>query len=163
MLVSLKAVQCTTSVLHSSIFSAARRPHPNGLCSVMHVHALQMITIIGYFFAVQINWRLSDDPVPADCLPELADSDFRKQARCKIFLGFTSNLISSGAREILKYLCKHHMIDVLVTTAGMSCFPFYCPSLLPIGSPFRRPRHSEKCSALQIMVVSACHSTVRRK
>jgi hypothetical protein len=68
---------------------------------------------------LQIKWRLSDDPVPADCLPELADLEFRKQARCKIFLGFTSNLISSGVRDILRYLCKHHMVDVLVTTAGM--------------------------------------------
>eukprot|EP00892_Ulva_mutabilis_P006398 jgi/Ulvmu1/412/UM001_0419.1 len=37
---------------------------------------------------------------------------------CKIFLGFTSNLISSGTREILKFLCKNRMIDVMVTTAG---------------------------------------------
>ncbi|GHJ87187.1 hypothetical protein NliqN6_3589 [Naganishia liquefaciens] len=35
-----------------------------------------------------------------------------------LFLGFTSNLISSGLREIIKFLCQHKMIDVLVTTAG---------------------------------------------
>jgi deoxyhypusine synthase len=38
---------------------------------------------------------------------------------CKIFLGFTSNLISSGTREVIKFLCKHKMVDVLVTTAGV--------------------------------------------
>ena len=38
--------------------------------------------------------------------------------RAKIFLGFTSNLISSGVREHIRYLVQHNMVDVLVTTAG---------------------------------------------
>ncbi len=38
--------------------------------------------------------------------------------RTKIFLGFTSNLISSGVREHIRYLVQHSMVDVLVTTAG---------------------------------------------
>lgn len=46
-----------------------------------------------------------------------ADAD--QQPGCKIFLGFTSNLISSGAREVLKFLCKNKMVDVMVTTAGV--------------------------------------------
>ena len=33
-------------------------------------------------------------------------------------MGFTSNLISSGVRESLRYLVQHRMVDVLVTTAG---------------------------------------------
>ena len=36
----------------------------------------------------------------------------------KVFLGFTSNLISSGVREHIRYLVQHRMVDVLVTTAG---------------------------------------------
>ena len=39
-------------------------------------------------------------------------------AKCKIFLGYTSNMISSGVRETLKYLVKNKMVDVIVTTAG---------------------------------------------
>ena len=38
--------------------------------------------------------------------------------QCKIFLGLTSNLISSGMREIIKFIVKHHMVDVIVVTAG---------------------------------------------
>lgn len=38
--------------------------------------------------------------------------------RCKIFLGYTSNLISSGLREQICYLAKHKMVDVIVSTAG---------------------------------------------
>lgn len=37
---------------------------------------------------------------------------------CTIFLGYTSNLISSGIRETIRYLVQHNMVDVLVTTAG---------------------------------------------
>ncbi|XP_058862976.1 deoxyhypusine synthase-like isoform X1 [Acipenser ruthenus] len=37
---------------------------------------------------------------------------------CTIFLGYTSNLISSGVRESIRYLAQHNMVDVLVSTAG---------------------------------------------
>lgn len=52
--------------------------------------------------------------------------------RCTIFLGYTSNMVSSGLRETIRYLVQHKMVDVLVTTAGgieedlIKCFkPFY--------------------------------------
>jgi len=35
-----------------------------------------------------------------------------------IFLGYTSNMVSSGNREIIRYLTKNKKVDVLVTTAG---------------------------------------------
>lgn len=37
---------------------------------------------------------------------------------CTIFLGYTSNMVSSGLREVFCYLAKHKMVDVIVTTAG---------------------------------------------
>src|SRR3989344_9674557 len=40
----------------------------------------------------------------------------REQAM--IFLAYTSNMISSGNREIIKYLVKHKKVQVLVTSAG---------------------------------------------
>ncbi|XP_009459995.1 PREDICTED: transportin-2-like [Nipponia nippon] len=42
----------------------------------------------------------------------------RPPSGCTIFLGFTSNLISSGVRESIRYLVQRNMVDVLVTTAG---------------------------------------------
>ncbi|XP_051995595.1 deoxyhypusine synthase-like [Xyrauchen texanus] len=39
-------------------------------------------------------------------------------SECTIFLGYTSNLISSGVRESIRYLAQHKMVDVIVTTAG---------------------------------------------
>ena len=33
-------------------------------------------------------------------------------------MGFTSNLVSSGLREIITYLIKHKLVDVVVTSCG---------------------------------------------
>eukprot|EP01068_Selenidium_serpulae_P001858 Selendium_serpulae@DN2000_c0_g1_i1.p1 len=41
-----------------------------------------------------------------------------KDAKCTIWLSFTSNMISSGLREIFVYLAKNKLIDVVVTSAG---------------------------------------------
>jgi deoxyhypusine synthase len=65
-----------------------------------------------------ITWRLSDDPVKDSEPEELKDPEARAKVRCKIFLSFTSNMISSGMRETIKYLVKNKMVDVIVTTAG---------------------------------------------
>mmetsp|Transcript_81439 Transcript_81439/g.176014 ORF Transcript_81439/g.176014 Transcript_81439/m.176014 type:complete len:96 (+) Transcript_81439:79-366(+) len=35
-----------------------------------------------------------------------------------VFLGFTSNMVSSGVRETIKFLVKNKLVDVLVTTCG---------------------------------------------
>lgn len=52
-----------------------------------------------------------------------------------IFLGYTSNMVSSGIREILRYLVEHKMVDVIVTSGGgieedlIKCMlPFYVGS-----------------------------------
>ncbi|XP_069783599.1 deoxyhypusine synthase isoform X2 [Narcine bancroftii] len=42
----------------------------------------------------------------------------REPSGCTIFLGYTSNLISSGIREVIRYLVQHNMVDCVVTTAG---------------------------------------------
>ncbi|KAJ2499893.1 Deoxyhypusine synthase [Coemansia sp. RSA 1972] len=63
-------------------------------------------------------WRLSDDPVADNKSTEDRDPEFCKNVKCKIFLGYTSNLISSGIRETIKYLVKNSMADVVVSTAG---------------------------------------------
>ncbi|KAF9599936.1 hypothetical protein IFM89_001971 [Coptis chinensis] len=41
-----------------------------------------------------------------------------ESTKCKIFLGFTSNLISFGVRDTVSYLVQHRMVEVVVTTAG---------------------------------------------
>ncbi len=41
-----------------------------------------------------------------------------REEKVTIFFGFTSNMASCGIREIITYLTKNKMIDVIVTTAG---------------------------------------------
>ncbi|CAL1534284.1 unnamed protein product [Lymnaea stagnalis] len=42
----------------------------------------------------------------------------RELTNCTIFLSYTSNLISAGSREQIRYLVQHNMVDCLVTSAG---------------------------------------------
>jgi deoxyhypusine synthase len=42
----------------------------------------------------------------------------RAETKCKIYLGYTSNMISSGVRESIRFLAQHKMVDIMVTTAG---------------------------------------------
>ncbi len=66
----------------------------------------------------QRRWRHSNEPIPANESDELADPDVRAQMCCNIFLGYTSNLISSGLGEVILHLVKHTHVACIVTTAG---------------------------------------------
>lgn len=65
-----------------------------------------------------IAWRLSDDPIEKEEDDDMKDLEKRKKVRTTIFLGYTSNMVSCGLRELIRYLCEHKMVDVIVTTAG---------------------------------------------
>ncbi|KAL7067281.1 putative deoxyhypusine synthase [Cryptosporidium serpentis] len=65
-----------------------------------------------------LEWRLSDDPMDSDECPPYDDKEFRKNVKCTIWLSFTSNMISSGLRELFVYLAKNKLVDVIVTSAG---------------------------------------------
>ena len=41
-----------------------------------------------------------------------------RREKAKIFLGFTSNMISSGIREVITYLVKNKLVHCIVTSAG---------------------------------------------
>ncbi|KIY73727.1 Deoxyhypusine synthase [Cylindrobasidium torrendii FP15055 ss-10] len=64
------------------------------------------------------KWRLSDEPVADDEDEDLKTHESRSQVKCNVFLGYTSNLISSGLRELILYLVKYKHVSALVTTAG---------------------------------------------
>lgn len=55
------------------------------------------------------------------CYQQLTSQRKRRSdpdAPLRLFLGYTSNLISSGLREIILFLVKNKLVDALVTTAG---------------------------------------------
>jgi deoxyhypusine synthase len=61
--------------------------------------------------SADVEWKEGDDT-------ELKPPQVRKRLRARIFLAYTSNQISSGQREVLRFLVQHKMVDVIVTTAG---------------------------------------------
>lgn len=67
---------------------------------------------------IQRNWRLSDEPIDPTSSSEELDPATRAATKCNIFLGYTSNLVSSGLREIIRFLVQHSLVSCLVTTAG---------------------------------------------
>ncbi|KDQ07518.1 hypothetical protein BOTBODRAFT_59911 [Botryobasidium botryosum FD-172 SS1] len=64
------------------------------------------------------TWRLSDEPIPDDESDAYRDPAIRAQIKANVFLGYTSNLISSGLRESIRHLVKHRHVAAVVTTAG---------------------------------------------
>ncbi|KIM28617.1 hypothetical protein M408DRAFT_329382 [Serendipita vermifera MAFF 305830] len=67
------------------------------------------------------KWRLSDEPLPEGAeqeTPPDTDQPSREETKCTIFLGYTSNLISSGLREVIRHLVQHKQVSCIVTTAG---------------------------------------------
>lgn len=71
-----------------------------------------------FFFFWQRTWRLSDEPINLESQSEELDPTIRANTKCTIYLGYTSNLVSSGLREIIRFLVQHKYVDCLVTTAG---------------------------------------------
>lgn len=64
------------------------------------------------------KWRLSDVQWKEGDDEALKDPETRKNIRARIFFAYTSNQISCGQREVIRFLAQHKMVDVIVTTAG---------------------------------------------
>lgn len=67
---------------------------------------------------LQLSWTLADEPVKEDEDEDLRSEEARKRVKTTIFLGYTSNLVSSGVREVIRFLAKHKLVDVIVASAG---------------------------------------------
>jgi deoxyhypusine synthase len=65
-----------------------------------------------------LSWTLNDEPIVEDEDDAFRTANMRQKVRCKVFLSFTSNIISAGTREVLRYLAEHSMVQVMITTAG---------------------------------------------
>lgn len=64
-------------------------------------------------------WRLSDRPFREGVDdPDVRPEAVREKIRARVFLAYTSNQISSGQREVIRFLVQHKMVDVVVTTGG---------------------------------------------
>lgn len=66
----------------------------------------------------EINTMLSSRDQNASSDDEFTYPSGKKKTGCTIFLGYTSNLVSSGLRETLRYVVEHDLVDCVVTSAG---------------------------------------------
>lgn len=90
-------------------------------------------------------WRLADNPITEQEDVALHAMELRRRIRARIFLAYTSNQISCGQRETLRFLIQHKMVDVIVTTAGgieediIKCFqPTYMGDFKLSGRELRK-------------------------
>lgn len=70
-------------------------------------------TSLGRAFSIverMLQWRPSET--------QIQNGEAESSTRATIFLGYTSNLVSSGLRETIRYLVQTRKVDVIVTTAG---------------------------------------------
>ena len=91
------------------------------------------------------RWRLSDDPIVEGEEDGLKTLEARAKVKAKIFLAYTSNMVSCGNREVIKFLVQHRMVDVLVASAGgieedfMKCMsPHYVGGMALPGADLRK-------------------------
>ena len=96
-----------------------------------------------------LQWRLSHEPIDLDKTDPTKTQEQvqqqRENTRTTIFLGVTSNLISAGTRETIRYLLEHRKVACLVTTAGgieedlMKCLnPHYLGDFALKGAELRK-------------------------
>jgi deoxyhypusine synthase len=82
------------------------------------------IKVVGYDFNQGVNYRqllssykttgfqATNLQISMEIINEMIEN------KAKIYLGFTSNLVSSGLRETLCYLAQNRRVDVIVSSAG---------------------------------------------
>ena len=57
-----------------------------------------------------MNWRLSDEEPLPDEDEYWLRPEIRQNTRCTIFFSYTSNQVSCGQREIIRYLAQHKLV-----------------------------------------------------
>lgn len=63
--------------------------------------------------------KFRDIPLSEEDQDLYEDDEFiKRKHNCTIFMGYTSNLVSSGLRENFRFLAQHSLVDCIVTTAG---------------------------------------------
>lgn len=68
---------------------------------------------------INIMLKKRNTPLDEDDQDLYEEDEFiKRKHQCTIFLGYTSNIVSSGLRETIRYLVQNKLVDVIVTTAG---------------------------------------------
>ena len=69
------------------------------------------VTLICTFNTLQLEWRLIDRPIAENENELLKDLEIRRKTKCTIFFSYTSNMISSGIRETIRFLVQNKLVS----------------------------------------------------
>jgi len=115
------------------------------------------------------KWSLADEPIKEDDdenderYGNLKLLENRKKVKTTIFMGFTSNQISCGNREVIRWLCEHKMVDCLVTTGGgveediMKCFATHFMGDFGLDGATLRSKGINRIGNLLVPNKTYCH------
>lgn len=65
----------------------------------------------------EVNRMLHQRSVPLteDQIDQIEEDEFiKRKSHCTIFLGYTSNMVSSGIREIIRFLVQHKLVGFYI-------------------------------------------------
>jgi len=63
----------------------------------------------------EVNKMLHQRSVPLieDQIDQMEEDEFiKRKSHCTIFLGYTSNMVSSGIREVIRFLVQHKLVNL---------------------------------------------------
>ena len=112
---------------------------PKGLLSIKGFDFNEELTVAKLIESYRTTGHQASELVRAmDIIKEM------REEGCTIFFGYTSSMVSSGLREVFRYLAEHKMVDVIVTAAGgieediIKCIgPFYLGDFKLSGKKLR--------------------------
>lgn len=116
-----KPTLATDAVLKPSVSMSADEVTVSGIDFDQHKDNISAVDLVAGMS--RMGFQASSLGKGCDIINEMIkwdgiDEKTGEPAKCTIFLGYTSNLISSGLRSTLKYLVKNKMVSAIVTTAG---------------------------------------------
>ncbi|PNS15457.1 hypothetical protein CAC42_716 [Sphaceloma murrayae] len=144
----------TTGAVPATVAQAVLKPSdppPEGAAPVVGIdfdhHEQDDITVADMVFGMEhMGFQATSVGQAARVINDMRSwKDPETGAGTTIFLGYTSNLISSGLRETLRWLVQHNHVSAIVTTAGgveedfIKCLaPTYLGSFHTSGAALRQ-------------------------
>lgn len=119
--------QASEAVLKKSIDISKENPTVKGYDWNNGIDYEQLLSIYRYSGFQATNFGLSveqinkmlderEKPFEEDIYEE--DEFIKRRSNCTMFLGYTSNMVSCGNRDAIRFIVQHKMVDCIVTTAG---------------------------------------------
>ena len=107
-----------TRTAHEALFLYSSKV-PEGTDTVRGIDFSKEHTLSSFIKSFHSNgFQATNLGLAIDRINEMIEYKSDEGEGCKIFLGYTSNMVSCGNREVIRYLVERKLVHCLVTTAG---------------------------------------------